>query len=71
MPSSPSNQIYRVMEKVTLKNGKVGAFIVTSNDTYKFYLCENNSDAEDLKDTLSGSELGFSRSLGWFVRVKK
>ena len=63
------------MEKITLSNGKTESFIVTENDTYKFYLCETNAEAAELNATLVGlgnqSAVDFSRSLGWFVRVRK
>lgn len=63
------------MERITLLNGKTEAFIVTENDSYKFYLCETNAEAAELNATLisigNQSTVDFSSSLGWFVRVKK
>ena len=63
------------MERIVLNNGKTESFIVTENDTYKFYLCETNAEAAELNSTLVGignqSCVDFSCSLGWFVRVHK
>ena len=63
------------MEHITLSDGRKVAFITTENDTYKFYLCENNAEASELNATLVGlgnqCSVDFSQSLGWFVRVRK
>jgi hypothetical protein len=63
------------MKQITLSNGRVESFIVEENDTYYFWLCENNSEACELNATLLGlghqSCVDFSCVLGWFVRDRK
>ena len=63
------------MEKITLSDGSVVSVLTEENDVYKFYLCENNSEAAEVCHTLvvigNSAVVDFNSHWGWFVRVKK
>lgn len=62
------------MTTIKLNDGRVGRFITTENDYYKFFLCDTYNEAVSLIKTLT--DRGDScfigeNSRGWYVGVKK